>query len=35
MVNRLAVMRRLDRKVMIEISSRKPGEPYQEIGFHL
>jgi hypothetical protein len=35
MVNRLAVMRRLDRKVTIEISSRKPGEPYQEIGFHL
>jgi predicted XRE-type DNA-binding protein len=31
----LEFLRRLDRKVTIEISSRKPGEPYQEIGFHL
>ncbi len=29
----LQFLRRLDRKVSIRISSRKPGEPYQEIGF--
>ena len=29
----LEFLRRLDRKVTIQISSHKPGEPYQEIGF--
>jgi predicted XRE-type DNA-binding protein len=31
----LDFLRRLDRKVTIQISSHKPGEPYQEIGFGL
>src|SRR6516164_3038070 len=29
----LDFLKRLDRKVTIRISSHKPGEPYQEIGF--
>ena len=29
----LDFLKRLDRKVTIQISPRKPGEPYQEIGF--
>jgi predicted XRE-type DNA-binding protein len=29
----LDFLKRLDRKVTIQISSHKPGEPYQEIGF--
>jgi predicted XRE-type DNA-binding protein len=29
----LEFLRKLDRKVTIQISSHKPGEPYQEIGF--
>jgi predicted XRE-type DNA-binding protein len=31
----LDFLRRLDRKVTIQISAHKPGEPYQEIGFGL
>jgi predicted XRE-type DNA-binding protein len=31
----LEFLRRLDRKVTIQISSHKPGEPYQEIGFRM
>jgi predicted XRE-type DNA-binding protein len=31
----LTFLKRLDRKVTIQISQRKPGEPYQEIGFGL
>ena len=31
----LEFLRRLDRKVTIQISSHKPGEPYQEIGFQV
>ena len=31
----LDFLRRLDRKVTIQVSSHKPGEPYQEIGFSL
>lgn len=31
----LDFLRRLDRKVTIQVSSHKPGEPYQEIGFTL
>lgn len=31
----LDFLRRLDRKVTIQISTHKPGEPYQEIGFGL
>jgi predicted XRE-type DNA-binding protein len=31
----LEFLRRLDRKVTIQISSHKPGEPYQEIGFQM
>ena len=29
----LEFLRRLDRKVTIQVSSHKPGEPYQEIAF--
>jgi predicted XRE-type DNA-binding protein len=29
----LDFLRRLDRKVTIQISPHKPGEPYQEVGF--
>jgi predicted XRE-type DNA-binding protein len=29
----LEFLKRLDRKVTIQISPRKPGEPYQEVGF--
>ncbi len=29
----LEFLRRLDRKVSIQVSAHKPGEPYQEIGF--
>ena len=38
-VNRLTTdmlldfLRRLDRKVMIQVGSREPGEPYQELAF--
>jgi predicted XRE-type DNA-binding protein len=31
----LDFLKRLDRKVTIQISPHKPGEPYQEIGFGL
>ena len=31
----LEFLKRLDRKVTIQVSSHKPGEPYQEIGFGL
>ncbi len=31
----LEFLRRLDRKVTIQISLHKPGEPYQEIGFQV
>jgi predicted XRE-type DNA-binding protein len=31
----LEVLRRLDRKVTIQISSHKPGQPYQEIVFQM
>jgi predicted XRE-type DNA-binding protein len=31
----LDFLKRLDRKVTIQISAHKPGEPYQEIGFGL
>jgi hypothetical protein len=29
----LDFLKRLDRKVTIRISPRRPGEPYQEVGF--
>jgi predicted XRE-type DNA-binding protein len=31
----LEFLKRLDRKVTTQVSSHKPGEPYQEIGFGL
>src|SRR5260370_42630208 len=31
----LEFLKRLDRKVTIQISPHKPGEPYQEVGFGL
>jgi predicted XRE-type DNA-binding protein len=31
----LEFLRRLDRKVTIQISPHRPGEPYQEVGFGL
>ena len=31
----LDFLKRLDRKVTIQISPHKPGEPYQEVGFDL
>jgi predicted XRE-type DNA-binding protein len=31
----LDFLKRLDRKVTIQISQHKPGEPYQEVGFGL
>jgi predicted XRE-type DNA-binding protein len=31
----LDFLKRLDRKVTIQISPHKPGEPYQEVGFGL
>jgi predicted XRE-type DNA-binding protein len=31
----LAFLKRLDRKVTIQISTHHPGEPYQEVGFGL
>jgi hypothetical protein len=31
----LEFLKRLDRKVTIQISEHKPGEPYQEVGFGL
>ena len=31
----LDFLKRLDRKVTIQISPRRPGEPYQDVGFHL
>ncbi len=29
----LEFLRRLDRKVTIQVTPHKPGEPYQEVGF--